>query len=78
MATIHIRTKLESETLILPELKLLIGKTINISVSEHVESTASDRWAKATEAVKQLTDYDFSAASEQRTFDTTRVEDHLS
>lgn len=40
MAPIRIRTKLESETLVLPELKLLVGKTVEIRVSEAVDSPA--------------------------------------
>ena len=40
MAPIRIRTHLESETLVLPELKPLVGKTVEIRVTEEVESTA--------------------------------------
>ncbi len=40
MAPIRIRTKLESETLVLPELKLLVGKTVEIQISEAVDSPA--------------------------------------
>lgn len=38
MAPIRIRTRLESDTLILPELKQLIGKTVEISIKEATES----------------------------------------
>lgn len=34
MSTVHVRRKLESETLHLPELRPLIGKTVDITVVE--------------------------------------------
>jgi hypothetical protein len=39
MSTIRIKTRLESDTLILPELRPLLGKTVEISVREQPEST---------------------------------------
>jgi hypothetical protein len=36
MTIIHIRTQLESDTLHLPELKPLIGKTVEITVREEM------------------------------------------
>jgi hypothetical protein len=38
MSTIRIKTRLESETLVLPELRPLLGKTVEISVREQPES----------------------------------------
>jgi len=37
MRSVHIRTKLESEHLTLPELRPLIGKQVEITVREAVE-----------------------------------------
>ena len=39
MSTIRIKTRLESETLVLPELRPLLGKTVEISVREEPESS---------------------------------------
>lgn len=78
MSSIRIRTKLESDTLVLPELRPLIGKTVDIEVTERLEQPSpEDRWAAAAEAVKGLTDYDFAAWSDQRAFDAEHGEDHL-
>lgn len=38
MSTIRIKTRLESETLVLPELRPLIGKTVEIQVTENPPS----------------------------------------
>lgn len=75
MATIRIRTKLEPDTLVLPELKLLIGKTVDIEVTEQPDALRTDRWATAAAAVQQLTDYDSGTAAEQRAFDQEHVND---
>jgi hypothetical protein len=42
MTPIHIRTRLESDTLVLPELRRLVGKTVEIRVTE-AEQSAVDR-----------------------------------
>jgi hypothetical protein len=39
MAAIQITTRLESETLVLPELRCLVGKIVQIRVTEEPEST---------------------------------------
>lgn len=78
MSPIRIRTKIQGETLVLPELKLLIGKTVDIEVTERDDETPpADRWAAAAAAVKALSDYDFDAAAEQREFDAKHATDHL-
>ena len=75
MATIRVRMKLESDTLTLPELKQLIGKTVDIEVTEQpLPMSSEDRWKAAAEAAQQITDYDFNAASEQREFDRVQAE----
>lgn len=78
MSPIRIRTKIQGETLILPELKLLIGKTVDIEVTERADETPpSDRWAAAATAASELTEYDFDAAAAQRAFDAKHAADHL-
>jgi hypothetical protein len=78
MSMIRIWTKIEGETLVLPELKPLIGKTVVIEVTERAdEPPSADRWAAAAAAVKELSDYDFDAWAEQRAFDARHAADHL-
>jgi hypothetical protein len=77
MAPIRIRTKVESDTLVLPELKLLIGKMVEIQVSEELEPFAGDPWAEAELAVRELSDYDFDASTAQREMDRRQSQDHL-
>jgi hypothetical protein len=64
MATIRIRPRVESDALTLPELKPLVGKTVDIEVTERQDTPPEDRWAMAADAVRQLTDYDFDAAAD--------------
>jgi len=40
MASIRIRTKVQGETLVLPELRLFLGKTVDIEVTERPDETA--------------------------------------
>lgn len=50
MGSIRIRTKVEGVTLVLPELKLLIGKTVDIEVTERPdEGPPDDRRASLAE-----------------------------
>ena len=56
MTPIRIKTRLESDTLVLPELRLLIGKTVEIRVTEAGES-----------AVDRLLDADYHADCEADT-----------
>ena len=78
MGSIRIRKRLESETLTLPELKPLVGKMVEIQVTEQPEvSPPSEPWEAAAEAVRALADYDFAAWSEQREFDRRHGQDHL-
>jgi hypothetical protein len=72
MSVIRIHRRIESETLHLPELRPLLGKTVEILVTEQPEAHAADdaaRWAAAQQAVREVTDYDLEAYREQREFD---------
>jgi hypothetical protein len=72
MSVIRIHRRIDSETLHLPELRPLIGKAVEIVVTEEPDATAADdaaRWAAAEQAIRELADYDFEAYREQREFD---------
>ena len=56
MTPIRITTRIESDTLVLPELRPLVGKTVEIRVTEAGEST-----------VERLLDSDFHADCEADT-----------
>ena len=56
MIPIRIKTRIESETLVLPELKHLVGKTVEIRVTETAES-----------ALDRLLDSDYHADCEADT-----------
>jgi hypothetical protein len=81
MKTIRIRKKLESETLHLPELRSLIGKNVDITVSEAptVPQTTPGRddWDAAMQAACELEDYDYDAFQRQRDYDVQHGRDHL-
>jgi len=47
MEPIHIRTKIESETLRLPQLKSLIGKVVEVLVVEIIPATREEVFAEA-------------------------------
>jgi hypothetical protein len=81
MASIRIHRRLDSETLYLPELKPLIGRVVEIVVSEenHVAGVqpGTGDWDAAAQAVRELTDYDFDAWREQREYDRGHANDYL-
>jgi hypothetical protein len=81
MNAIRIRKRLDSETLHLPELRPLLGRTVEIIVLED-EQTPEMRpgtgdWDAAAQAARQLAGYDFGAWQEQRQFDQRHAPDHL-
>ncbi len=81
MNTVRIRKKLESDTLHLPELHALIGKDVEITVTEapaipQVIPGTGD-WDAAMQAVRELEDCDFDAVLQQRDYDLLHVYDHL-
>jgi hypothetical protein len=80
MNAIRIRKTIESETLHLPELKPLIGRTVEIIVMEEpapgVHPGTGD-WEAAAEASRALAGYDFDAWREQRAFDQRHASDRL-
>jgi hypothetical protein len=68
MSTIRIHRTLDSDTLHLPELKPLIGKAVDITVTESPADGAKD-WSALEEAAQELTDYDFDLPRRYREFD---------
>lgn len=82
MATIRIRKKLESDTLHLPELQPLIGKDVEITITEapverHVTPGTGD-FASLPKLVEEIrADYDFDAVKSQREYDLLHADDHL-
>jgi hypothetical protein len=79
MGTVIIHKKIESETLHLPELKPLIGKTVEITVREEPAAAASPAdWDAAMQAARALDNYDFDAWRRQREVDRGHATDHLS
>jgi len=87
MAVIRIRKQLDSETLHLPELKPLIGRTVEIIVCTEESAAETIKgiipgtgdWEAAERAAQELRDtgYDFDAWRQQREFDTKHANNHL-
>ncbi|MBX9679580.1 MAG: hypothetical protein K2X38_12510 [Gemmataceae bacterium] len=78
MSTIRIQTTINSDTLVLPQLKELLGKTVDIQITERADDKISDdKWAAAERAFQEIRDYDFDALPEQRAYDLLHAEDHL-
>ncbi len=78
MTTIRIQRTLDSETLHLPELRPLLGKTVEIIVQEQqaiVPGTGD--WVALEEAAADLDGYDFDAWRRQREYDVHHAKDHL-
>jgi hypothetical protein len=81
MNAIRIRKRLDSDTLHLPELRPLLGQTVEIIVLEE-ETVAGLRpgtgdWAAFDRLAREVTDYDFDAQRQQDEFDRRRASDHL-
>jgi hypothetical protein len=69
MTAIRIETTINSETLHLPQLKPLVGKSVEIIVRERVipvVTAGRGEWAAVEAAALALDDYDFKAYREIR------------
>ncbi len=81
MNAIRIRKKLEPDTLHLPELRPLLGQTVEIIVLQEEPAPAvrlgTGDWGAAARAVEELAGYDFDAWREQRELDRQRASDPL-
>ena len=64
MSAIRIRTRIDSDTLTLPELRPFIGRTVEIVIEESpADSAAHEFWAYA--ANLPVTEAEFAAQQEQ-------------
>lgn len=80
MNAVRVRRKIESETLHLPELKPMIGKTVEIIVLDDTGPTfipGTGDWDSALKAAAELENYDFEAYRKQRECDLLHAKDHL-
>lgn len=80
MNAIRIRRQLDSETLELPELRPLIGKSVEIIVLDDSESlpSAEKDWSLLEKCARELTDYDFGAIEAQNEVDLKWAQEHAS
>jgi hypothetical protein len=82
MNAIRIRKKLESESLYLPELRSLVGKTVEIIVLEEEVDPVVMPGTANFEAFPELAqrireDYDFDTLRKQREYDLLHTDDHF-
>jgi hypothetical protein len=84
MNAIRIRTRLESDSLHLPQLKPLIGRTVEITVA--AEEPAAElapghgNWDAAAQAARELSasgSFDFDAVKQLDEIDLRHASDHL-
>lgn len=77
MDAIRIETLLEGETLYLPQLRPLVGKSVEIVVREKslpVVSPGTSEWTDVQTAVLELADYDFDAWRRAREVEVEQAE----
>jgi len=80
MPTIRLQTKLQSDTVHLPELRPLVGKTVEMIVWEQGGGSAlpgTGDWRAFETALDSLRDYDFDAWREQRELDVRSAHDRV-
>jgi hypothetical protein len=85
MSAIRIRKTIESETLHLPELKPLIGRTVEIVIEERPSAAGlppgftpgTGDWDAALAATRHLQDYDYQAQVDQDACDVRDAEHRL-
>ncbi|HZL34779.1 MAG TPA: hypothetical protein VFC78_05675 [Tepidisphaeraceae bacterium] len=86
MSAIRIRRTIDSDTLHLPELVSLIGRTVDIVIED---GSAADGppsritpgtgdWDHALAAIQKLHDYDYDAQGDQDACDVRDVQERLS
>lgn len=81
MNAIRFRRTIDSETLHLPELRPLLGRTVEIIVLEEQGGAdvrpGTGAWDAAERAVHALKNYDYEALREQDECDRRHFSDHL-
>ena len=80
MSTFHIRKKLDSDTVTLPEIRPLIGKTVEIIVHEvtmpdFIPGTGD--WDAVENAVRGIKDFDYEALAAQEECDLNHAKAQL-
>ena len=81
MNAIRIRKKLDSEMVHLPELRPLLGQTVEIIVlgeepDPRIRPGTGD-WSAFDRLAREITDYDFDARPQQDQLDLRHANDHL-
>ncbi len=77
MTAIRIETTIHSDTLHLPQLAPLVGKSVEIFVTEKaipVVTAATSEWTAVEAAARALETYDFDAYREARQTEVCRAE----
>ena len=81
MNAIRIRKTIDSDTLHIPELKDMIGRTVEIIVLEEPMPSSvrgqTDDWDTVLAAVQHLQDYDYQAQVDQDVCDIRDAEERL-
>jgi hypothetical protein len=84
MSAIHIRKKIDSETITLPELRPFIGCTVEILIliQEAAPATArvipeSQEWQAIVAAAQSLEDYDYQAKIDQDARDIREAQERM-
>jgi hypothetical protein len=81
MNAIRISKKLASDTLHLPELRSLIGHTVEIIVLEEDSAVGirpgTGDWAAFDRLAREITDYDFDVQRVQDEVNLRQTNDHL-
>jgi len=79
MNAIRIHKTIDSETLHIPELKKMIGRTVEIIVLEGPEAVGVNRgngdWDAVLAAAQNLQDYDYQAQTDQDVCDIRDAEE---
>jgi hypothetical protein len=80
MDAIRIETTIDSDTLYLPQLKPLVGKSVEIIVRERTVPSITpptSEWSAVEAVVRSgLDDYDFEACREARKLEIVRLDKH--
>ena len=67
---VHIRTRIDSETLTLPELRLFVGKSVEITVREELPVAAKPDWKRLRELAEAI---NFGQESEDAFWELRRI-----
>jgi hypothetical protein len=82
MSAIHIRKQIDSETLILPELRPFIGSTVEIVIQKAAPTSVCDipgspEWEAIMAAAQSLEDYDYQVKADQDACDISDAREQV-